>query len=240
MLFKKKNSALSNFKSDLKQLKTQEVGSNARFQFEKEDIYPILDEKTAQTDFDRHYIYHTAWASRIINEYQPKLHIDISSALYFSTLLSATVPVQFYDYRPPNLQLPNLSCKKGDLTQLPFESDSIASLSCMHVVEHVGLGRYGDPIDYDGDIKAANELSRVLAKRGNLLFVVPIGGIAKICFNAHRIYTYKSILSMFDLKLVEFALIPAKPENGHLVRNATEEQANKESYGCGCFWFTKE
>ena len=38
MLFKKKNSALSNFKSDLKQLKTQEVGSNARFQFEKEGI----------------------------------------------------------------------------------------------------------------------------------------------------------------------------------------------------------
>jgi hypothetical protein len=36
----------------------------------------------------------------------------------------------------------------------------------MHVVEHIGLGRYGDPIDPDGDLKAISELKRVVQKRG--------------------------------------------------------------------------
>jgi len=45
----------------------------------------------------------------------------------------------------------------------------------MNVVEHVGLGRYGEPLDPEGDIKAMRELRRVLAPGGSLLFVVPVG-----------------------------------------------------------------
>lgn len=110
----------------------------------------------------------------------------------------------------------------------------------MHTVEHIGLGRYGDPLDPDGDLKAIAELKRVLAVGGNLLFVVPVGGTAKIMFNAHRIYTYGQIVGYFsDLQLVEFSLIPDTPQSNGLISNATEDDANKCSYGCGCFWFKK-
>ncbi|NDC42314.1 MAG: DUF268 domain-containing protein, partial [Chitinophagia bacterium] len=56
---------------------------------------------------------------------------------------------------------------------LPFESDSIPSLSCMHTIEHVGLGRYGDQLDPQGDLKAIAELKRVVQPGGDLLFVTP-------------------------------------------------------------------
>ncbi|HWW74963.1 MAG TPA: DUF268 domain-containing protein, partial [Pyrinomonadaceae bacterium] len=111
--------------------------------------------------------------------------------------------------------------------------------SCMHVVEHVGLGRYGDPLDPEGDLKAIAELRRVLAPGGTLLFVVPIGR-PKIMFNAHRIYSYRQVVDSFGgLALKEFALIPDDPAAGGLIRAATEEQADSQSYGCGCFWFVK-
>jgi hypothetical protein len=110
----------------------------------------------------------------------------------------------------------------------------------MHVVEHVGLGRYGDPLDYDGDLRAVAELQRVLKAGGQLLFVVPLGGESRIQFNAHRIYTYRQILGMFaELKLVEFTLIPDDGSVLGLVRHASEELANAQRYGCGCFWFQK-
>ncbi|MEL7665228.1 MAG: hypothetical protein AAGU10_14030, partial [Methanosarcina mazei] len=76
---------------------------------------------------------------------------------------------------------------------------------------------------------------------GNLLFVVPIGNKPKIMFNAHRIYTYKQIIEHFnDLELIEFALIPDYPSSDGIILDATEEMANKCTYGCGCFWFLKK
>jgi SAM-dependent methyltransferase len=199
----------------------------------------ICDDRSSYTPFDAHYIYHTAWAARLVGQIMPQIHIDISSLLYFSTLVSAFVPVEFYDYRPAGVKLPNLATGKADLLGLPFANDSVLSLSCMHTVEHVGLGRYGDSLDYDADLKAMNELKRVLIPGGHLLFVVPVGK-AKIIFNAHRIYSYQQILEAFSpLKLVEFSLIGDDAYQEGMKINATEADADAQKYGCGCFYFTK-
>ena len=212
-----------------------------RFKLSFFDLYPQIKDKTVATGFDRHYVYHTAWAIRKVKEIDPKLHIDISSTLYFSSTLSAFVPVNFYDYRPPELSLSNLKVKRGDLLALPFPDGSVDSLSCMHTVEHVGLGRYGDVIDPDGDLKAICELKRVMKQEGSLLFVVPIGGNPKIMFNAHRIYSYKQIMEYFkDFELKEFSLIPELVKDGGIIMNATEKDADAQEYGCGCFWFIKK
>ena len=201
---------------------------------------PILFENTPFTRFDTHYVYHTAWAARKVKEIGSPLHTDISSSLYFSSIVSAFMPVEFYDYRPAKLNLSGLSSSPADLTKLHFEDDSIASLSCMHTVEHVGLGRYGDQIDPDGDMKAAKELARVVAQGGSFLFVVPVGK-PQIQFNAHRIYSYEMVIDMFPgLTLQEFSLIPDNAIDKGMIYNATKEQSDKQVYGCGCFWFIKE
>jgi SAM-dependent methyltransferase len=208
-----------------------------RFTLREQDFYPFLDDKTPSTDFDRHYVYHPAWAARILAQTRPDFHIDISSTLHFCSILSAFMPVRFYDYRRADLRLSNLSSDAADLLALPFASGSVWSLSCMHVVEHVGLGRYGDPLDPEGDLKAIAELKRVLMPGATLLFVVPIGQ-PRIMFNAHRIYSYDQVLSYFsDLELKEFALIPDNPRDGGLIYDAAREVADAQVYGCGCFWF---
>ena len=203
------------------------------------DRYPCLDDATETTDYNRHYVLHPAWAMRILAHTKPLMHVDISSTLRFVAQLSCLVPVQHYDFRPPLINIDNLECGQLDLASLPFEDCSIESLSCMHTVEHIGLGRYGDALDSAGDIKAARELARVLSPGGNLLFVVPVGR-PKIAFNAHRIYAYRQVLDMFpSLQLKQYALIPDAHETGDILYDASAELTDSQHEGCGCFWFTR-
>lgn len=221
-------------------LKFSSLDKKDRFRSDILEINPQIYDKTANTGFDAHYIYHPAWAARVLAKTRPVEHIDISSSLTFSTMLSAFIPVRFYDYRPAKISLSGLSSGHADLLALPFESNSVTSLSCMHTIEHIGLGRYGDEVDPDGDLKAIKELKRVLAPSGDLIFVVPLG-IPRIVFNAHRIYSYDQIMSYFsDLKLQEFSLIPDNARDiGSMITNATKEVADRQIYGCGLFWFKK-
>lgn len=203
-------------------------------------LRPLLQDKTSTTPFEPHYTYHPAWAARILVERGVKEHVDIASTLQFCAIVSAFIPIRFYDYRPAKLMLGNLTSDRADLTNLAFETDSINSLSCMHTIEHIGLGRYGDPIDFLGDKKAAAELSRVLAPGGTFIFVAPVGK-PKIVFNAHRIYSYQQVLDLFpDLDVLEFSLVPDDFKQFGLIRNADPELVAKQSWGCGCFVFTKK
>jgi SAM-dependent methyltransferase len=216
--------------------------SSARFfELNWDDRLPCHADCTAGAGFDRHYIYHTAWAARVLARLRPAQHIDIASSLYFASIASAFVPTRYYEYRPVDLYLPNLSCDRADLTALPFADRSIASLSCMHVVEHVGLGRYGDELDPDGDLRATSELARVLAPGGSLLLVVPVGR-PRVQFNAHRIYAFDQVRDAFaGLDLAEFALVPdrayAERNGSAFIANASKTQADAQRYGCGCFRF---
>jgi len=215
------------------------LNNSAQYRFSFHWQAPRLGDNTSETEFDRHYVYHPAWAARILAETRPAGHVDISSSLHFCSIVSAFIPTHFYDYRTADLQLNNLISDHADILALPFVDESVASLSCMHVVEHIGLGRYGELLDPAGDLKAIEELKRVLAPGGNLLFVVPVGR-PRIMFNAHRIYSYAQILSYFKgLELIEFSLVPDNPEDGGLIRNAMPDAVNTQKYGCGCFLFRK-
>lgn len=230
-----------NQKENFEKLKKQSISCDTKFEWNDNKI--ILYEATTETEFDRHYIYHPAWAVRIIKLVNPEVHYDISSVLSFSSILSAFIPVKFYDFRPAKLVLNNLESQSADLTKLNFPSNSIVSLSCMHTVEHIGLGRYGDELDFYGDLKAMSELARVLKVGGCFLFVTPIGKVNKVEFNAHRIYTKEYIITTFNklgLHLVEFVLIPENSTDGGLIIDPPDIILQAQNYACGCFWFTKK
>ena len=230
---KQKNNLKKDFEN---QFEVFANGNIRSFDLKLEDA-KFYNERTLTTNFDAHYIYHPAWAARIVKKINPEFHIDISSTLHFCSQLSAFIPVRFYDYRPALLTLDQLNCERADLTNLHFETESINSLSCMHTIEHIGLGRYGDPLDVNGDLKAINEIKRVVKIGGNLLIVVPIGK-PRIVFNAHRIYSPKMIIDeMEGFKLENFAFVNDKND---FFLNANLNDANEEDYGCGCFWFIKK
>lgn len=212
-----------------------------RFELSWKNAYPCLNDKTSDTPFDYHYVYHTGWAARILAKTQPKEHVDISSSLYFVSIASAFVKMKFYDYRPADLVMSNLESGAADIMTLPFENDSLESLSCLHVMEHIGLGRYGDPINAAADLTAISELKRVVKPGGTLIFATPIGGKAKVMYNAHRIYTYELLEKLFEgFKIADFAVISDSPKAYHFIEHATKADADACNYGCGCFWFRKK
>jgi hypothetical protein len=104
------------------------------------------------------------------------------------------------------------------------------------VAEHIGLGRYGDPLHPEGTKKAAGELVRILAPTGNLYFSVPVGK-PRVCFNAHRIHSPQQILSYFhDLELLQFSGID---DDGICRQDIAPGDLADATYACGLFHFTK-
>jgi len=71
----------------------------------------------------------------------------------------------------------------------PVLFDTLVSVSSF---EHDGLGRYGDPIDPDGDLRAMQE-SREMLKDGGVLFLAVPTGEDCIKWNANRVYGKKRL-----------------------------------------------
>lgn len=201
------------------------------------NIYPVLDEKVSFTPFDAHYYYQQLWVFEHVLKSKPKKHVDVASTYQMSGYLSKIVPTTFIDLRPIDTSLHNLEIKRGDMLHLPYEDRSVMSLSCLHSIEHVGLGRYGDALDPMGTKKACKELSRVLAKGGKLYISTPIGK-DRICFNAHRIHTPKRIISYFNqLELVAFSVVD---DSGVFHEQARPEDYRSQNYACGMFLFERK
>jgi hypothetical protein len=204
---------------------------------EHTEAFPKIYDQTISTKFDSHYFYQDIWGFNRILESKCDYHVDIGSNVIFVGLLTAITEVTFIDIRPLRVNLKNFISKKGNILALPYESNSISSLSSLHVAEHIGLGRYGDSLDPLGTKKATKELTRVLAPSGNLYFSLPIGK-PKLCFNAHRIHSTQQILEYFsDLKLLELSGVD---DDGNFLENIDRNVLDSCNYGCGLFWFTKD
>lgn len=153
------------------------------------------------------YFHQDTWAFRKIVQARPDRHVDVGSTALLVGCIAAIVPTTSVDVRPLAVDVPGLQAREGNITEMPFPDASIPSISALCVIEHIGLGRYGDPIDPDGSRKAARELVRVLAPGGNLYVSAPIGR-SYIAFNAHRSFTRPEFTELFaPLQLVDFQLV---------------------------------
>jgi hypothetical protein len=200
------------------------------------DSMPQVHDRTATSPFDAHYFFLNGWAMRRILALTPKSHVDIGSTVQFANLLGAVVPTCFVDYRPLPARCAGMESVAGDIAALPFADNSIASLSCLHVAEHIGLGRYGDPLNPDGTRQAATQLARVLAPGGSLFFGLPVGQ-ERTCFNAHRVHSPQTICDYFkDLDLIEFSGVH---DDGTFVERSSLESFTDDAYACGMYWFRK-
>ena len=200
------------------------------------DLYPILDEKTKITSVDYHYLYQQIWVFNEVNKLKPKNHYDIGSTYQMSCYLAGITKAHFIDLRPIEADIDNLELLKGDIENLSFENNSLESVSCLHVIEHIGLGRYGDKLNVNGPELACKELVRVIEPGGYLYLSTPIGR-ERICFNAHHVFNPKTILDYCkELKLVEFSMVD---DEGNLHRNTKIEEYQEKEYSLGMFKFLK-
>jgi len=200
------------------------------------DSYPCLGDWVQETPFDPHYFYQGAWLARGLAAASPRLHVDLGSSVLTISVASATTDTIFLDYRPLRARLAGLLGVAGDITRLPFASASLVSVSCLHVIEHIGLGRYGDALDPLGTEKAAVELARVVAPGGRLYLSTPVGR-ERVCFNAHRVFRPDTVVRMLaPLRLERFALVD---DAGTFRENAETGEARDLEYGCGMFVFAR-
>lgn len=198
----------------------------------------MLDDRTTTTEFDAHYVYMGAWAMRHLAAARPAQHVDIGGQISWVTCAAALCPVVFIDVRPFTGAVPNLDARAGDILALPFPDRSLSSLSCLHVAEHIGLGRYGDPIDPLGTRKAVAELARVLAPGGILYFALPVGQ-PRVVFNAHRVHDPEAIVSWMSeqgLALAEFAAVD---DAGRFDAASKVSALKSQRYACGMFVFRR-
>lgn len=200
------------------------------------DLYPQLHDKSSKTALDAHYFYQQLWLFENVLKNKPREHIDIGSTYQMSGYLSKIVPTTFIDIRPIDAKLENLKVLDASILDLPYADSSLESISCLHVIEHIGLGRYGDEIDPDGWKKACKELQRVLAKGGRLYLSTPIGK-PRVCFNAHRVFLPDSIIdNLKNLVVEKFDVVDDAGNSNSL---ASYSDYAKSNYSLGMFVFTK-
>ncbi len=187
----------------LEYLKYKSMDDNKNFRVSVLDWYPCLTDKTEITPLDPVYFYQDAWAARKIFENKPVHHYDVGSSAKTVAIISQFVPTTMVDIRPVELQLENLYFTQGSILDLPFEDNSIESISSLCVVEHIGLGRYGDSFDQFGSEKAINEIIRVTKPGGRIYFSAPVESKNRVYFNGYRSFTREFLLSMFNQCVLE-------------------------------------
>ena len=197
-----------------------------------EDLFPQLGDWRTVHELDPHYFHQDSWAANRIAEARPARHVDIGSRIDLVGFLTAVTNVTFVDIRPLEVDIERLTSIAGSILELPFADRSLESVSSLHVVEHIGLGRYGDPLDPQGSWKAMDELQRVVAAGGRLLFSGPIGR-HRVCFNAHRIHDPLDILERFaELELLEFSVVD---DANRFLRFVDPADYRDQRYACGMF-----
>ena len=201
-------------------------------------LYPLLCDATISTPFDAHYLYLGDWALRLLLKSPAWEHVDVASQLHWVAAVAAIKKVTFVDIRPAGMDIENLTVIAGSLMKLPFADRSVESVSCLHVVEHIGLGRYGDPLDPEGTTKAIAELARIVAPQGTLLLALPVGR-PQIAFNAHRVHSPSGIVQLagkHGLKLKSFAVVGDDRTYHRMAQPGDFENCD---FACGMYEFTR-
>lgn len=203
------------------------------------DLFPILtDRRAGAGQASGHYFHQDLWAAKKIYQQRPSEHMDVGSRIDgFIAHLMVFIPVTIVDIRPLKSELSGVTFFQDDATELVrLESNSVESLSSLHVAEHFGLGRYSDPIDPDACFRFMNALQRVLRPGGRLYFSVPVGR-ERVEFNAHRVFAPKTILESFSrLQLLSFSFVG---DDGKLYEDQDPLDLPPSELACGLFEFAK-
>lgn len=230
---------------DLRTLKRQMAGSGTTaFPFGRS--FPCLEDKFADGGVaGGHYFHQDLLVARRIHHNRPVRHVDVGSRVDgFVAHVAAFREIEVIDIRPLPDTIPNVRFLQADLMK-PLAAglvESTDSVSCLHAMEHFGLGRYGDPVHSDGHLLGLDNLHRLLKPDGKLYFSVPIGP-QRIEFNAHRVFSIASLRQLFEdrYRIDQFSYVD---DAGSLHENVPLSDAGTDDnfgcrFGCGIFEMTR-
>jgi len=211
------------------------------------ELTPCLQDwfkQAGETESD--YFWQDLLVARMIYDAKPRKHVDVGSRIDgFVAHLATFREVEVFDIRPLLAPIPGVTFRQVDVTAPAGAFEELEgycdSLSCLHALEHFGLGRYGDEIDPDGFERGFANMARVLEDGGTFYLSVPIG-TARIEFNAHRVSDPGSIIEMGlrnGLALSSLTVV----KDGREVKAITGEEELRDlshvRYALGIFVFLK-
>lgn len=146
------------------------------------------------------YFWQDLLVAQWIHQDNPENHIDVGSRIDgFVANVASFRTITVLDIRQIKTQIPNVEFAQYDLLNSGSGESSrpsitnCDSISCLHVIEHIGLGRYGDEIDVEGYSKAIRALASLLRPGGKLYLSTPMG-TQRVRFNANWIFAPQTIL----------------------------------------------
>ncbi|WP_413287829.1 DUF268 domain-containing protein [Bdellovibrio sp. HCB337] len=219
----------------------KEAGSKWKLRFSMPSLHDRYEESGI---ISGHYFHQDLLVARRIFQRQPVKHVDVASRVEtFVAHVAAFRAIEVFDIRPLDAKIKNITFKQCDFMNFPKELLGYAdSVSCLHALEHFGLGRYNDPMDIDGHLKGFDSLYKILAPGGILYLSFPIGE-ERIEFNAHRVFAIKTVLEWAKdrFELIGFSYVD---DAGDLHEDVvlTPEAINTTynlDYGCGIFELKK-
>jgi SAM-dependent methyltransferase len=190
------------------------------------------------------YFWQDLHVARMIFDAKPVKHVDIGSRLDgFVAHVASFRDIEIFDVRPITAQIPGITVRQADLMN-PLEGMSgyCDSLSCLHALEHFGLGRYGDPVDPRGAERGLANMARLLKQDGVLYLSVPIG-IDRVEFNAHRVFDPRVIIDLARENSLQPAAFAVIREGGQITNCSWDPAQIAElaalHYALGIFVFKK-
>jgi len=209
-------------------------------------LYPIVDERFASSGTVKgHYFHQDLVIAQRIYIANPDIHLDVGSRVDgFVAHVASFRKIEVIDIRKPPSGTQNIKFIQHDIMKEPPHKliEYCDSLSCLHALEHFGLGRYGDDISPYGYSIGLSNLTQLLKPGGTFYFSVPIGP-NRIEFNAHRVFSIEYLLQLFNgvFEIKDFSYIV---DNGNYNNNISLDNNNILSnynceYGCGIFILTK-
>lgn len=203
--------------------------------------YPIFEDYKKQSGTaSGHYFHQDLLVASFINKANAIRHIDVGSRVDgFVAHVASYRNIEVFDIRPLTIAgHEQIKFVQGNLMELDDSFIEVCdSMSCLHALEHFGLGRYGDPIDPHGHLKGFSNLHKMLKKDGLLYISFPIGDPG-VHFNAHRVFGPEDVIewSKDKFELLRFDYVD---DTGNLHCNVSLPLVPKLIYGCGIYTLRK-
>jgi hypothetical protein len=190
------------------------------------------------------YFWQDLLVARKIFEANPVKHVDIGSRVDgFVAHVASYREIEVFDIRPITTTIPGVRFKQANLmTPTEGMASYCDSLSCLHALEHFGLGRYGDPIDPNGFDRGFVNMVSFLKEDGFFYLSVPIG-IERVEFNANRVFDPQTIVNLATKNSLRLSALTVIHQGGRLEVLVPDklhlaELASKR-YALGVFTFVK-
>jgi len=212
------------------------------------EVEPKLDDIHECAASLGEYFWQDLWVAKKIFELNPQRHIDVGSRIDgFVAHVACCRSIDVFDLRPLNSQIPGVNFHQINILSLPDKWLGVADcVTCLHTIEHFGLGRYGDKVDPEAWKDGFKNLSALLTAGGRLILSTPIGH-ERVKFNAHRIFDPKRIVEFSNtigLLLESYAWCECEQNGSWIVKESTHPESDlsltgRMKYAVGFFVFKK-